>query len=152
MFSEFDKACMRLAIDEAHNALYEGEIPVGCVLAEGESVLKKTHNRCEELRDITAHAEMLAIKGVDRQTLRASTLYVTLEPCPMCAGALALSGIKRIVFGASDKKYGCCGSVYRLTEDPAFPAYSPAYGGLYAEECASLLAEGFDKLRSKTRE
>ncbi|MBR5751405.1 MAG: nucleoside deaminase [Clostridia bacterium] len=156
-FTQTDAAYMRLALDEAHTAFSEGEIPVGCVIAPSgikdvssgqlPPPLARTHNLCEKTKDFTAHAEMLALKSVNRHALRGATVYVTLEPCPMCAGALALSGVSRVIYGASDAQYGCCGSVYRLTEDPAFPSFSPADGGLMKEDCEAILEKGFDRMR-----
>ena len=126
----------------------EGEIPVGCVIAgaDGKTVFEGK-NAVEAARDHTRHAEMMAMCKAGRRALDGATLYVTLEPCPMCAGAIALSGIKRVVFGAYDKKYGSCGSVYRITEDPDVGGYCPAYGGLMRAESEELLSRFFSKLR-----
>ena len=160
-FTETDAKYMRLALDEAHTAYSEGEIPVGCVIAppgeEGSPAqfpppLARAHNRCEQTKDFTAHAEMLALRSLSRRDLRGATVYVTLEPCPMCAGALALGGAGRVVYGAFDRQYGCCGSVYRLTEDPAFPSFCPADGGLMQEECEEILQKGFDGIRKKQKQ
>ena len=141
---------MRLALSRAQLALEKGEVPVGCVLvsAQGE-VLCRTQNEVNSRNDLTAHAEMLAIRSVPRHALRGAKMYVTLEPCPMCAGAVALSGISRVIFGAHDKKYGCCGSVYRIPEDPAFYDFCACDGGLMEEECEALLKECFRLLREK---
>lgn len=144
---------MRKAIDEACCALEQGEIPVGAVIVSGGEIIASAHNEREGLCDPTAHAEVLAIrraaKKLGRRRLHGCTLYVTLEPCPMCAGAIAMSGIKRLVFGASDTQYGCAGSIYRLTEDPAFPNYCPADGGLMKEECAFILDDFWKNTRRK---
>ncbi|MBQ3668083.1 MAG: nucleoside deaminase [Clostridia bacterium] len=149
-FSDADKKYMALALSQAQAALREGEIPVGCVIADknGE-VIAEACNSVEASGDITRHAEIAAISAAGRHALAGATLYVTLEPCPMCAGAIALSGIKRVVYAAADKKYGCCGSVYRLTEDPAFDTFCPADGGLMKEESERLLSECFSAMRSK---
>ena len=152
-FSTKDERAMRLALDKAHSALLAGEIPVGCVIVDPASPdvpLIATHNEVEKQGNLTAHAEILALSRVDRRRLKGSTMYVTLEPCPMCAGALALSGVKRVVYGASDPQYGCCGSVYRLTEDPAFPNFCRADGGLLSKECEQLLKQAFDGLRGRS--
>ena len=141
---------MRLSLGQAQLALREGEIPVGCaIVSEKGEVLALEHNRVETSGDLSAHAEMLAIRSVKRYALKNAALYVTLEPCPMCAGAIALSGIRRVIYGASDKKYGCCGSVYRITEDPAFEHFCPADGGLLKEESEQMLAQCFKRLRSE---
>lgn len=140
---------MRRAIRQAEEALDKNEIPVGCVIARGDTVISEAANMVSQTGDLTAHAEILAIRQAGRYNLKDAVLYVTLEPCPMCAGAIALSGIKHVIYGARDEKYGCCGSVYRITEDPAFPNYCPADGGLLEEECASVLRAGFDKIRGR---
>ncbi len=151
-FTQEDERAMRLALTEAHSALLEGEIPVGCVLVDPASpgeVLAAAHNEVEKQGSVTAHAEILALSRVEKRRLRGATMYVTLEPCPMCAGALALSGVKRVVYGASDARYGCCGSVYRLTEDPAFPNFCRADRGLLRGECEQLLQAAFDGMRGR---
>lgn len=151
MFSETDIQMMRFALEEARIAFAEGEIPVGAVVADGERVLARAHNRRERDADPCAHAEILALRRaaarLGRWRLQGLTLYVTLEPCPMCAGAAEMSGLARVVYGARDAQYGCCGSVYRLTEDPAFPTYCPADGGVLADECAALVRQFFQNRR-----
>lgn len=151
MFSETDIQMMRFALEEARIAFAEGEIPVGAVVADGERVLARAHNRRETDADPCAHAEILALRKaaarLGRWRLQGLTLYVTLEPCPMCAGAAEMSGLARVVYGARDAQYGCCGSVYRLTEDPAFPTYCPADGGVLADECAALVRQFFQNKR-----
>ena len=151
MFSETDIQMMRFALEEARIAFAEGEIPVGAVVADGERVLARAHNRRETDADPCAHAEILALRKaaahLGRWRLQGLTLYVTLEPCPMCAGAAEMSGLARVVYGARDAQYGCCGSVYRLTKDPAFPTYCPADGGVLADECAALVRQFFQNRR-----
>ena len=151
MFSETDIQMMRFALEEARIAFAEGEIPVGAVVADGGRVLARAHNRRETDADPCAHAEILALRKaaarLGRWRLQGLTLYVTLEPCPMCAGAAEMSGLTRVVYGARDAQYGCCGSVYRLTEDPAFPTYCPADGGVLADECAALVRQFFQNRR-----
>lgn len=151
MFSETDIQMMRFALEEARIAFAEGEIPVGAVVADGGRVLARAHNRRETDADPCAHAEILALRRaaarLGRWRLQGLTLYVTLEPCPMCAGAAEMSGLARVVYGAKDAQYGCCGSVYRLTEDPAFPTYCPADGGVLADECAALVRQFFQNRR-----
>lgn len=151
MFSPLDEALMRTALEEANAAYQAGEIPVGAVVARGEEIVSRARNEREASGDPTAHAEILAIRraaeALGGRRLNGLTLYVTLEPCPMCAGAVAMSGISRLVYGAKDAQYGCSGSVYRLTEDPAFPSFCPADGGLCEEECARLLKRFFEARR-----
>lgn len=151
MFSAVDEKMMRFALEEARIAFEEGEIPVGAVIACGDVLIARAHNTRERDADISGHAEInclrLAAKETGRWRMNGLTLYVTLEPCPMCAGAIALSGVSRVVFGAKDEQYGCCGSVYRITEDPAFHTYCPAYAGLFEEECAEILNVFFKSKR-----
>ena len=148
-FTDTDKQYMGLALAEAEKALIAGEVAVGCAIVKDGAVLVCAHNKVKETGDLTAHAECLAIRSLSRYALMGATLYVTLEPCPMCAGAIALSGITRVVYGAKDPAYGCCGSVYRLTEDPAFPNFAKADGGCRAEECAELLTRSMKNARGK---
>ena len=153
MFTKNDETMMRFALEEARVAFQEGEIPVGAVIAHGDVLLARAHNTRESACDPTAHAEINALREAARKTgrwrMKDLTMYVTLEPCPMCAGAIAMSGMKKLVFGAHDTQYGCAGSIYRLTEDPALPGYCPSDGGLMEDECASLLNGFWSDTRSK---
>ena len=153
MFTKNDESMMRIALEEAENALHEGEIPVGAVIARGDCLIARAHNTRESDIDPTAHAEINALRMAAKQTGRWRmddlTMYVTLEPCPMCAGAIAMSGVKRLVFGAFDEQYGCTGSIYRLTEDPAFPNFCPSDGGLLKDECACILNNFWKNTRKK---
>ncbi len=152
MFTDTDRAMMALALEEARKAFSEGEIPVGAVIARGEKVIARAHNTRERALDPTGHAEMnalrLAAQEIGGWRLTGCTLYVTLEPCCMCAGAIGQARPERVIFGAYDAQAGCCGSVYRLTEEPAFAWYVPAYGGLMAEACAALLREALKPRRT----
>ena len=143
---------METALREAEAALREGEVPVGAALYRGEKLLWADHNRREQLKDPTAHAEMLCLRnGAQRLRnwrLSDCTLYVTLEPCPMCAGALVMSRLGKCVFGASDPEKGCCGSVYDLPADPALGGITQWEEGVRAEECQALLSAFFQKHRS----
>ena len=142
---------MRAALKEAESALCEGEIPVGAVIVHGGEIVALAHNEREATLDPTAHAEVLAIRRaaqrLGRRRLSGCTLYVTLEPCPMCAGAIVMSGVDEVVYGAPDPRAGCAGSVYAITEDPAFGAKISASGGLLEEESRSLLSACFDAQR-----
>ena len=148
-----EERMMALALEQARLALAAGEIPVGAVIARGDAVIAAAHNRRELDRDPTAHAEVVAIRQAARalggRRLTGCTLYVTLEPCPMCAGAIVMAGLSRVVYGASDPQQGCTGSVYRITEDPAFSHFCPADGGVLAEECRALLEAFFRGAREK---
>ncbi len=144
---------MQAALEEARVAAENGEMPVGCVVEMDGEIIARAHNECETAHDPTAHAEILAIRraaqAVGDWRLDKATLYVTLEPCPMCAGAIMQSRLKRLVFGASDPGQGCAGSLYRITEDPAFPHFCKSCGGLMEDECASVLKAFFGDLRKK---
>ena len=146
-----DRAAMRAAIAEAEQALAEGEMPVGCVILKGGALVARGHNLREQTGDPTAHAEVVALRRAARETgdwrLEGCTLHVTLEPCPMCAGAISQARISRLVFGAADARYGCAGSVYRIPEDPAFNHFCRSEGGLLAEECAALIRRFFGARR-----
>lgn len=140
-----DEHAMRMALDEAHAALDEGEVPVGAVVMRAGNVIARAHNRRERDHDPTAHAEVLALRAaaaaLEDWRLNDCTLYVTLEPCPMCAGAIVSARVGRVVYGAYDEQRGCCGSVYRLPEDPAFNAFTCCTGGVLERECALVMNE-----------
>jgi tRNA(adenine34) deaminase len=145
---------MRLAIEEAKLASADGDVPVGAVaLLEGE-IVGKGHNQRERLQDPTAHAELLALKqaaaSLGSWRLDDVTLVVTLEPCPMCAGALVASRTGLLVFGASDPKAGACGSLYNICADPRLNHELPVIPGVLAEECGLLLTGFFTALREGT--
>lgn len=142
---------MRLALEEASKC--ETDVPVGAVLVQDGKVIASSHNTRQDGGDPVGHAEINvlreAARGLGTRRLEDCTMYVTLEPCPMCAGAIALSGITRVVYGAKDPAYGCCGSVYRLTEDPAFPNFAKADGGCREGECAEILTKSLKQAREK---
>ena len=146
-----DISGMRTALEEARKALAEGEIPVGAALYRGETLLWADHNRREAGGDPTAHAEMLCLRHgalvLGDWRLNECTLYVTLEPCPMCAGAMVMSRLGRCVFGAADPDQGCCGSVYDLPADPLLHANTVWEHGVLEAECRALLKSGFDAIR-----
>ena len=143
---------MRLALDEAEKASAKGEVPVGAVIAIGNTVVASAHNLRETTGDPTAHAEVLAIRAaaekLGRRRLNDCTLYVTLEPCPMCAGAMVMACMGSCYFGAKDTKQGCAESVFSLTREPAFYHNTPCYGGLQEEACAALLDDFFRSKRT----
>lgn len=138
---------MRVALEEARLAAAEGEIPVGAVIVKDGALVAKAHNRRENDHDPTAHAEMLAMREAARilgdWRLRGCSLYVTLEPCPMCAGAMVMSQLGQCVYGAADDRQGCCGSVYDLPGDPALGSSTKWQSGVMAEECGRLMSDFF---------
>ena len=146
-----DADFMNLALAQAKSAF--GEVPVGAVIVFEGKVVAQAHNEQLALKDSLAHAEMLAIsraqKALQTSRLTDCTLYVTLEPCPMCAGAIIMSGIKRCVYAAFDEQYGCCGSVYALPMDSVFNHRVLCEGGLMEKESTALLDDFFQALRSK---
>lgn len=152
--SQNDELFMRVALSEAAKAAELGEIPVGAVIVKDGEILCATHNLCEELHDATAHAERLAISEAGRLTggwrLSDCTLYVTLEPCPMCMGAVINSRIGRIVYAAKDPRAGACESLVKL---PAYPLESTPVceGGLFEEEAISMMRTFFLKKRSEKK-
>ena len=147
---------MREALLQARLALDAGEVPVGAAVVCGGEVIALAHNEREAAQDPTAHAEVLALRGaakrLGRRRLSGCALYVTLEPCPMCAGAAALAGVDGVVFGAYDPRAGCAGSVYAIPEDPAFGAGAVCEGGVLEAECAQVLDMFFAKRRQEARE
>jgi tRNA(adenine34) deaminase len=147
-----DRAGMMEAIRQAQAAAAEDEVPVGAVIVRDGKILAQAHNGREQLRDPTAHAEMLAItqaaSSLADWRLEGCTLYVTLEPCPMCAGAIVLARIPRVVFGATDPKAGAVRSLYRLLDDPRLNHRCEIVEGVMAQECGALLTEFFAAKRA----
>ena len=146
-----DAGFMREALAEARLAGAAGEMPVGCVIVRDGKIVARAHNECEARHDATAHAELLAIRragaALSDWRLGGCTLYATLEPCPMCAGAIVQARVGRLVFGAADPGQGCAGSLYRIPEDPAFPHFCQSDGGVLAEECRAPLDDFFRENR-----
>lgn len=146
---------MGMALREAEKAREAGEVPVGAVIVHGTHVVGRGHNRTEQLQDPTAHAEILAITAatdaLGRWRLEGCTLYVTLEPCTMCAGALVLARLPLVVFGAWDPKAGACGSVHDVIEMPALNHKVERVAGIRETECGDLLRDFFRELRRKQK-
>ena len=140
---------MRLALKEAEKALEEDEVPVGTVIVHEGHIIARAHNQRERLKDPTAHAEMIAITQaaayLENWRLEGATLYVTKEPCIMCAGAMVQARLTSLVFGAFDEKGGACGSVVNLVEETKFNHQVKVTGGVLAEESAVLLREFFQE-------
>lgn len=140
---------MRLALEEARLAFDEGEVPVGVVLVKHGEVVARAHNRVEQTGDATAHAELLCLReAMERLGSRLTdcTLYVTLEPCAMCAGACVNAKLSRLVYGAFDEAAGCCGTKMDLT-DHCFLHSVETWGGILEPECKKLLTNFFQALR-----
>ncbi|GFN21685.1 MAG: tRNA adenosine(34) deaminase TadA [Thermoanaerobacteraceae bacterium] len=142
---------MQMALEEARKALREGEVPVGAVVVQDGEVIARAYNRRETTQDPTAHAEILALRQAAQRLrswrLEGATLYVTLEPCPMCAGAAVQARLKRLVYGAPDIRAGAVDSVLNLVEHPHFNHRVEVVSGICEEECRLILQEFFAKLR-----
>ncbi|KAF0993441.1 tRNA adenosine(34) deaminase TadA [Geobacillus sp. TFV-3] len=150
-----DEYYMRLAMEEAKKAEQIGEVPIGAVIVQDGRVIARAHNLRETEQRAIAHAEILAIDEACRATgswrLERATLYVTLEPCAMCAGAIVLSRIERVVFGAFDPKGGCAGTLMNLLQESRFNHQVEVVSGVLADECGSLLSQFFRRLREQKR-
>ena len=149
-----DEKYMRLAIEEALKARGMGEVPVGVVIVgENGEIISKAHNLCETTQDPTAHAEILAIRGAAEKLgnwrLMGTTLYVTLEPCVMCIGAIVLARVKRVVFGALDPKAGAVKSIYSIGVDKKLNHSVEIEEGILKDECAALLRDFFKSIREE---
>jgi tRNA(adenine34) deaminase len=142
---------MKLALKEAEQALTEDEVPVGAVIVHEDRVIGSAHNQREQLRDPTAHAEMIAItqaaEALGSWRLDGTTLYVTLEPCPMCAGAIVQARIPTVVYGATDPKAGAVHTLYRLLEDRRLNHSCQVVSGVLAEPCGAILTRFFQQQR-----
>jgi len=144
---------MREALKEAKRAFDEDEVPVGAVVVHKAKIIARGYNQVERLKDPTAHAEMLALTSATNflgtKWLSEASLYVTIEPCSMCAGALVLARVKHVYFGAKDPKTGACGSVVNIINNKKLNHRIEAKGGILEEECGALLSEFFRKKRKK---
>ncbi len=150
-----DEYYMHLAIEEAKKAEEIGEVPIGAVIVYNDQIIARAHNLRERDQRSIAHAELLAIdeacKKLGTWRLEQATLYVTLEPCAMCAGAIVLSRIKRVVFGASDPKGGCAGTLMNLLQEKRFNHQAEVVSGVLAEQCGHMLSEFFRRLRQRKK-
>ena len=146
-----DEKYMKIALEEANKALSTYEVPVGAVIVHNGEVIGRGYNQRETTNDPTTHAEILAIKEASKKLknwrLMDCTLYVTLEPCPMCAGAIINSRIDRVVIGAKDPKMGCCGTVVNLLDNPSFNHRPKVEFGILEEECSSIISNVFKEIR-----
>ena len=151
-----DECLMQMALEEALLALDAGEVPIGAVLVtEGGFIISKAHNRIEELNDATQHAELIAIREgsrlLGRRRLTDCTLYSTLEPCPMCAGALVMSRVKRLVYGAPDSRAGAVDSVFNIVDNRWLNHQLEVRAGVLEDDCRALLKKFFSDRRQDCR-
>lgn len=150
-FASAHEAYMQLALDEARQAMAEEEVPVGAVIVRDDRVIARAHNQREQLSDPTAHAEMIAITqaaaACGSWRLDGAALYVTLEPCPMCAGAILQARIPLVVYGATDPKAGAVHTLYRLLDDPRLNHRCLIVSGVLAEPCGEILTQFFRQQR-----
>ena len=146
---------MDIALEEALKAYSENEVPVGCVIVKNEQVISKAHNTNISKRDITAHAEIEAIrkacKKLNSADLKGCDIYVTLEPCPMCAGAIINSKISTLIFGATDIKYGAFGGYYNLASHP-YATNLTVYAGIKEKECSDIIKKFFVEIRNTSND
>ncbi len=148
-----DEHYMGLALDEARKAYAAGEVPIGAVLVLDGEIIAAAHNMREAWHDATAHAEIIVIREACRKLgrwrLTGTTLYVTIEPCPMCAGALVMSRVDRLVYGSADYKAGAVESIFNVVQNDALNHRAAVLAGVREEECAALMKEFFREKRSK---
>ena len=149
-----DKIFMKLALDEARQAFNENEVPIGAVIIDDSGILVcGEHNRIEQLKDATAHAEILALRAasrkLNRRRLSSCTLYSTVEPCAMCAGALVLCRVRRLVYGATDSKFGAAESLFNVTDNPALNHRLNVTAGVLEDECLALMKNFFAAVRDR---
>lgn len=144
---------MEFALEEAKKSLKHNDIPIGCVITINNEIISKAHNMVEKLKNSNAHAEILsinkAIKIFGEKYLTNATLYSTLEPCPMCAGAIVLAKIKRVVFGAYDLNAGACGSVLNIVHNKNLNHRAEIISGVMQSECSELISDFFKTIRLK---
>ena len=152
IFNEEIYRFMFAALQEAEKALEENEVPVGAVVVKDSKIIGRGYNQVERLKDATAHAEMIAITSaanhIGNWRLNDCSIYVTLEPCIMCTGAMLSSRIKELFFSVFDPKFGACGSVYNLADDGKTNHKIKIYSGIYSDESKKLLQEFFSKLKN----
>ncbi|MBR4027834.1 MAG: tRNA adenosine(34) deaminase TadA [Lachnospiraceae bacterium] len=150
-----DEKYMKVAINQAKKAYALEEVPIGCVIVQNDKIIARGYNRRNTDKNTLAHAELLAIKKASKKTgdwrLEDCTMYVTLEPCQMCAGAIVQSRLKRVVIGSMNPKAGCAGSVLNLLQMKQFNHQVEMETGILGEECSLMLSEFFRQLREKKK-
>ena len=156
MMQSEDEKWMRHALAEAQLALNKKEVPIGAVVVYEDKIIGRGHNQVERLNDPTAHAEIIAIGAassyLNSWRLSGASLYVTIEPCVMCAGAIVLSRLDRLVFGAKDPKAGACGSLYNIVQDIRLNHQVQVIPYILEQECSQILESFFEKIRQSTKE
>jgi tRNA(adenine34) deaminase len=154
--SVLDEQYMRIAIDQAKRAEENGDVPIGAVIVHNNQIIAKAYNQREQLQDPTAHAEIVALTqaaaALENWHLNDCTMYVTLEPCCMCAGALVLARIDRLVYGCDDPKTGAIKSLYNIVQDDRLNHRVEVTSGVLADECSNLLQQFFLKCRAEDNE
>ena len=147
-----DERYMQVAIEQARIAEENGDVPIGAVIVCENRIIGKAYNQREQLQDPTAHAEIIALTqaaaALENWLLNGCTMYVTLEPCPMCAGALVLSRMERLVYGCDDPKAGACKSLYNIVQDERLNHRLEVTSGVLAEQCSKLLQDFFQRRRT----
>ena len=142
---------MNIALKEAQKAFNKNEVPVGCVIVKDDKIIARAHNQRHTKNSVLGHAELIAIQKANKKLntwiLEGCTIYVTLEPCPMCAGAILQSRMDKVVFGAFEPKFGACGSIVNLLDEPKFNHQVEIEGGVLEEDCRNLLKNFFQILR-----
>lgn len=150
-----DEKYMKEAIRQAKKAVRQGDVPIGCVIVKDDEIIARGYNKRNAKKTTLAHAELLAIEKASKKLgdwrLEECTMYITLEPCQMCAGAIVQARIPRVVVGAMNKKAGCAGSVLNLFQIPAFNHQVAFENGVLQEECASMLSDFFRELREQKK-
>jgi tRNA(adenine34) deaminase len=156
LYRSEDERWMAIAIDQAYQAQEAGDVPIGCVIVYDGKVVGKAHNQREVLQDPTAHAEMIALtqasEAVGYWRLCGCTVYVTLEPCAMCAGALVLARVDRVVFGCREPKTGACGSLYNIVQDERLNHQVEVTEGVSGDECGRIMSDFFREKRARKGE
>jgi tRNA(adenine34) deaminase len=155
MSHPMDEVWMRLALDEAADAERLGEVPIGAIVVLGEKVIGRGHNRVITERDPTAHAEIVALRDaarfVNNYRLTGATLYVTIEPCPMCAGALVNARIARLVYGAADPRAGAVATLFQICTDPRLTHRVQVDAGVLEAECREMIQSFFQRKRAEVK-
>lgn len=156
IFDEQKYRFMFAALQEAEKAFEENEVPVGAIVVKDNRIIGRGYNQVEKLKDATAHAEMIALtaasNSIGNWRLSECSIYVTLEPCIMCVGAMLATRMKNLYFAAFDVKFGACGSLHNLAENSRTNHKINVYSGIYTQESKKLLQDFFDKLKTNTKQ